>query len=118
MAPSGAFLVGARIVQGAGAAILTPGIYAMITDGFAGRNLGRAMGTLTGTAAVGLSVGPLLGGLLVDVVGWRWIFFINLPVAVFTAVAVLSRGAGWAPGRRAADRSGRPGSARPWAHLP
>jgi MFS family permease len=68
---------------------LTPGVYAMITDGFAGRDLGRAMGTLTGTAAVGLSVGPLLGGLLVDVAGWRWIFFINLPVAVFTAVAVL-----------------------------
>ena len=89
LAPSGAFLVGARIAQGAGAAILTPGVYAMITDGFAGRNLGRAMGTLTGTAAVGLSVGPLLGGLLVDVAGWRWIFFINLPVAVFTAVAVL-----------------------------
>ena len=87
--PSGAFLVGARIAQGAGAAILTPGVYAMITDGFAGRNLGRAMGTLTGTAAVGLSVGPLLGGLLVEVAGWRWIFFINLPVAVFTAVAVL-----------------------------
>ncbi len=89
LAPSGGFLVAARIVQGAGAAIMTPGVYAMITDGFAGRNLGRAMGTLTGTAAVGLSLGPLLGGLLVDVASWRFIFFLNLPVAIFTAVAVL-----------------------------
>ena len=112
-APSAEFLVGARIVQGIGAAVMTPGIYAIITDGFAGRNLGKAMGALTGTAAIGLSIGPLLGGLLVQVVGWRWIFFINLPLAVFAAVAVLSGRARWASGRRAADRSTRPGSARP-----
>lgn len=89
LAPSGAVLVGARVLQGIGAAVMTPGIYAIVTDGFAGPHLGRAMGVLTGTAAVGLSLGPLLGGLLVQVAGWRWIFFLNVPLAVFTVVAVL-----------------------------
>lgn len=88
-APSGGFLVAARVVQGIGAAVMTPGVYAIITDGFAGPGLGRAMGILTGTAAVGLSLGPLLGGLLVQLVGWRWIFFLNVPLALFTVVAVL-----------------------------
>ncbi len=89
LAPSGGFLVAARVVQGIGAAVMTPGVYAIVTDRFAGPGLGKAMGVLTGTAAVGLSLGPLLGGLLVQIAGWRWIFFINVPLAVFTIIAVL-----------------------------
>jgi EmrB/QacA subfamily drug resistance transporter len=89
LAPDGGTLVGARVGQGAGAAIMTPGTYSTVTDAFAGPRLGRAMGVLTGTAAVGLSVGPLLGGILIELAGWRSIFFINVPVGVVAAALVL-----------------------------
>ena len=89
LSPSGDALIAARAGQGAGAAIMTPGTFSIVTDAFAGPGLGQAMGTLTGTAAAGLSIGPLLGGLLTEVAGWEWIFFINVPLGLLTALAVL-----------------------------
>ena len=64
-----------------------------------GCSLGRAMGSLTGTAAAGLSIGPLLGGVLIGVAGWRSIFFINVPLGVLAAIAV----ARYVPERRRDD---------------
>ena len=87
-AGSGGALIAARAGQGAGAAIMTPGTFSVVTDAFAGPRLGRAIGALTGTAAAGLSIGPLLGGFLIDVAGWRWIFFINVPLGILAAIAV------------------------------
>lgn len=77
-----AMLITARVVQGIGGALLTPQTMAIITRIFPPHKRGAAMGLWGAAAGVALLVGPLAGGLLVDSLGWDWIFFINLPVGV------------------------------------
>lgn len=89
LAPSGGVLLAARAVQGIGAAVMMPGCTAIVTDAYAGEHLGRAMGIMAGTAAAGLSIGPLLGGVLIEVLSWRWIFFVNIPIALVAAALTL-----------------------------
>jgi EmrB/QacA subfamily drug resistance transporter len=81
-------LIGARAVQGVGAALMNPATLGIITATFPPRQRGMAIGIWAGTSAIALAIGPLLGGLLVEKVNWNWIFFINVPVgAVAIAVA-------------------------------
>ncbi|MEU6808730.1 MFS transporter [Streptomyces sp. NPDC046831] len=83
LAPSAAFLVAARLVEGLGAALIVPGSLALLQEAYpvpAARS--RAFGLWGSMAGVAASAGPLLGGLLVSTVGWRWVFLINLPVGV------------------------------------
>lgn len=75
-------LIMARIAQGLGAAIMTPQTMAVITRVFPPNKRGAAMGLWGATAGVATLVGPILGGLLVDGLGWEWIFFINVPVGI------------------------------------
>jgi EmrB/QacA subfamily drug resistance transporter len=75
-------LILARVVQGLGAAIMTPQTMAVITRIFPPDRRGAAMGIWGATAGVATLVGPILGGVLVDGLGWEWIFFINLPVGI------------------------------------
>jgi EmrB/QacA subfamily drug resistance transporter len=75
-------LIAARAVQGLGAALMTPQTMAVITRTFPANRRGAAMGLWGATAGMATLVGPLAGGLLVDGLGWEWIFFINLPVGV------------------------------------
>jgi EmrB/QacA subfamily drug resistance transporter len=75
-------LIVARAVQGLGAALMTPQTMAVITRTFPANRRGAAMGLWGATAGVATLVGPLLGGLLVDGLGWEWIFFINIPVGI------------------------------------
>ncbi|MCW2749928.1 MAG: transporter [Aeromicrobium sp.] len=75
-------LIVARVVQGVGAALMTPQTMAVITRTFAPANRGSAMALWGATAGVATLVGPILGGVLVDAAGWEWIFFINVPVGV------------------------------------
>jgi EmrB/QacA subfamily drug resistance transporter len=83
LAPSGWVLVAARCLQGLGAAFLVPSSLAMINARFSGAEQSRAIGTWTAWTGMAFVVGPLLGGVLVDAVGWRWIFAVNiLPLAV------------------------------------
>lgn len=89
IAPSGGVLLAARAGQGIGAAIMMPGCTAIVTDAYAGPHLGRAMGIMAGTAAAGLSIGPLIGGLLIEALSWRWIFFVNIPIAIVAATLTL-----------------------------
>ncbi|MGO4186156.1 DHA2 family efflux MFS transporter permease subunit [Pseudarthrobacter sp. TAF60_1] len=75
-------LIMARVLQGFGAAVMTPQTMAVITRIFPPDRRGAAMGIWGATAGVATLVGPILGGVLVDGLGWEWIFFINIPVGV------------------------------------
>jgi EmrB/QacA subfamily drug resistance transporter len=86
---SSGFLVGARAVQGLGAAIISPAALSILTTTFAeGRERNTALGVWGAIAGTGGAAGVLLGGVLTDSVGWDWIFFINVPIAA--AVLALS----------------------------
>jgi EmrB/QacA subfamily drug resistance transporter len=82
LAPSAGFLIGARAVQGVGAALMNPASLSIITATFPPRERGQAIGIWAGVSAMALAIGPLIGGLIVDNINWNWIFFINIPVGV------------------------------------
>jgi EmrB/QacA subfamily drug resistance transporter len=82
LATSPEMLIGARIVQGAGAAVLMPVSVAVVTNGFPKAQTQRAVGMVFGIAAIGQALGPLIGGGLTQVLNWRWVLFINLPIAL------------------------------------
>jgi EmrB/QacA subfamily drug resistance transporter len=86
LAPSAAWLVAARLVQGVGAALLTPTSLAIIGSAYSGEARGVAIGTWAAAGAITTALGPPLGGWLVDTIGWRSIFFINLPIAAVTLI--------------------------------
>src|SRR3954447_17788702 len=79
-------LIAARVVQGLGAAMMTPQTMAVITRIFPAAERGKAMAVWGATAGVAMVVGPVLGGVLTGGLGWEWIFFINLPVGVLAFV--------------------------------
>jgi EmrB/QacA subfamily drug resistance transporter len=74
-------LIVARSIQGVGAALLVPGSLAIISASFDEKSRGQAIGTWSGFTAITTAVGPVLGGWLVEHASWRWVFFINLPLA-------------------------------------
>lgn len=83
LAPDTGALIGARVVQGAGAALLLPGTLAIISNAFPGRSeQATAIGIWAGVGSVALPAGPLLGGALVQGIGWRAVFFINVPIVL------------------------------------
>ena len=86
VAPSLPLLLAARFVQGVGSAMLMPNSLAILGSAFTGPAKGRAIGIWAATGAAMGAVGPVLGGWLIDVAGWRTIFLINLPVAVAAVV--------------------------------
>ncbi|WP_328611404.1 MFS transporter [Amycolatopsis sp. NBC_00345] len=88
LAGSAGWLVAARAGQGVGAALLLPGTLAVITAAFPGRReRARALGVWAGVSALALPAGPLLGGVLVSLAGWRPVFWLNVPVVAVAAVA-------------------------------
>jgi EmrB/QacA subfamily drug resistance transporter len=82
LAGSIGMLIAARVVQGIGAALLTPESLALIQASFRAEDRGRVIGRWAGLGAIAAAVGPLLGGWIVGNVSWRWIFWINVPVAL------------------------------------
>jgi len=82
IAPDAYQLIIARAVQGVGGALLVPGSLAIITAFFEEQQRGSAIGTWAGFSAVTAALGPILGGWLTENISWRWIFFINVPLAV------------------------------------
>jgi DHA2 family methylenomycin A resistance protein-like MFS transporter len=89
LAPTPGALIGARVVQGMGAAVLLPGTLAIITRAYQGDRgaQARAISLWAAVGSLALPAGPLLGGLLVDATGWRGVFLVNLPVVVLSMLA-------------------------------
>ena len=92
LAPSVTLLIAARALQGIGAALLVPGSLALIAASFTtGHERGKAIGTWSAFSAIATALGPVLGGWLVDTAGWRYAFFLNLPVALVTLAILFWR---------------------------
>ncbi|WP_327402498.1 MFS transporter [Streptomyces sp. NBC_01288] len=85
LAPNVGVLVAARALQGIGGALLTPGSLALIQASFHPDDRARAVGLWSGFGGIGAAIGPFLGGWLVDGPGWRWVFLINVPMALICA---------------------------------
>ena len=111
LAPSAALLVAARAVQGAAAALMTPASLALLGATLDDDERPRAFGIWAGAGALTTALGPVLGGWLVDIVGWRAIFLINLPLAAI-AVGVAVRKRSREPRRGRAAHSTWPGALR------
>jgi EmrB/QacA subfamily drug resistance transporter len=82
VANSSEVLIGARVLQGAGAALMNPATLSIISATFPPRERGTAIGIWAGVSALALAIGPLVGGLLTQHIGWEWIFFVNIPVGI------------------------------------
>lgn len=89
LAPTIGWLIAARVLQGVGGALLTPGSLAIIESTFVPGDRARAIGAWSALGGVASAIGPLLGGYLVETLSWRWVFLINLPVGVIVVFAAL-----------------------------
>ncbi|MDN5765486.1 MAG: MFS transporter [Humibacillus sp.] len=107
LAGSASLLVAARLVQGAAGGILNPQVSGLIQELFKGRERGRAFGMLGATIGISTAVGPIVGGLIISALGpatgWRWIFFVNLPIAVGAVVLAKL----WLPAPRPRSKTSR-----------
>src|SRR3954470_22456071 len=86
LAPSGGLLIAARLVQGAGGAVLRPLTLTLLTAAFPVEQRARALGMWSAIAGLGVALGPIAGGLLTDALSWHWIFWVNVPIGVAAAV--------------------------------
>jgi EmrB/QacA subfamily drug resistance transporter len=84
LAPSVSLMVAFRALQGLGAALIFPVSVSVLTNAFPGVKASHAIGLAYGIAGLGNAAGPLIGGLLTDTVGWRWIFWLNVPLTVIS----------------------------------
>ncbi len=84
-------LIIARSIQGVGAAFLVPGSLAIISASYDEKTRGQAIGTWSGFTAITTAIGPVVGGWLIEHASWRWVFFINLPLAAMVIAVSLWR---------------------------
>jgi EmrB/QacA subfamily drug resistance transporter len=88
-APSLEALIAARVLQGAGAAVILPGAVSVLTNSYSTERAGKAIGMAFGLSGVGNALGPFVGGALTDAISWRWVFWLNVPFVI----AALAMGA-------------------------
>src|SRR6266542_1589490 len=91
LAPSVGWLIAARALQGAGAALVVPLAMALLGAAFPREERGRALGIFSGVTGVALIAGPVVGGAIAQGLAWQWIFWINLPIAVVVIPLVARR---------------------------
>ncbi len=89
LANSSLFIIVSRIVQAVGAGLLQANSVALITQAFPANERGRAIGIQGATQAVAMAVGPFVGGILISTIGWRSVFFINIPIGIVGTIAAL-----------------------------
>jgi EmrB/QacA subfamily drug resistance transporter len=89
LSAAGGFLITARVIQGAGAALLAPATLSIISATFAPEQRGTAIGIWAGVSATALAIGPMVGGLVTEHLGWNWIFYINVPIGALGVFAAL-----------------------------
>ncbi len=103
LAPDTNQLIAARAVQGIAAALLVPGSLALLSASFDEKRRGKAIGTWSGFGSITAAVGPLVGGWLIDHASWRWVFALNLPIAVAVIVIAMR----YVPESRDPEATGR-----------
>src|SRR2546421_13113439 len=91
LSPNALQLIIARAVQGIGGALLVPGSLAIISASFSDNQRGRAIGTWSGFTSITTVIGPVIGGWLVQYASWRWVFFINVPMAIIVLIVLFWR---------------------------
>lgn len=89
LSPDVWMLIGSRLLMGIGGALMWPAILGMTYSLLPENKAGLAGGIIIGAAGFGNAAGPLIGGVLTDTIGWRWVFYLNLPVAIFGVLATL-----------------------------
>ncbi len=89
-APTDAVVIGARVLQGVGGAILFTVSIAVVTNAFPGDSVQRAVGLVFGISALGMALGPVAGGFFTELVSWRWVLLINVPVCVAIVALAIS----------------------------
>src|SRR6202042_902219 len=85
------WLIAARTAQGAGAALVMPLAMALLSGAFAREERARALGIFSGVTGFALIIGPAIGGFITESLGWRWIFWLNLPIGMIAIVLVFAR---------------------------
>src|SRR5205814_9827949 len=91
LAPGVGVLVGARAVQGAGAALLLPLGLALLSAAFPAEKRGAAIGIFSAITGIAVALGPLVGGAVVQGIDWQWIFWVNVPIGLLAVPFVLTR---------------------------
>ena len=117
LSPTIGVLIVARALQGVSGAMLTPAALAIIVSVFPKEERGAAIGKWTAWGGIGILAGPVLGGEIVDIASWRWIFLINVPIVIAALVdrpGRDSRPSRLAPEPDAPDQSRSTGPARRW----
>ena len=89
--PGHPFLIAARVAMGIGGALMWPAILGMTYAALPPSRAGIAGGLILGAAGIGNALGPLIGGALTDELSWRWIFFLNVPIAAFAVLVTLAK---------------------------
>src|SRR5262249_11170642 len=91
LAPDAAWLIAARALQGAGAALLLPLALTLLSAAFPPANPGAAIGIFSAITGIAVAAGPLVGGAVTQGISWEWIFWLNVPIGLIAAPLVLTK---------------------------